>query len=156
MIYDYGQIYSNDNEKFLKQSLVRAGALVTTISLSITATLLILDIKMVALLLLIIQLSVFLNSSSYNLYTPLVQFVQKFFISKKDFHTFEVRFQGAIGALFIILALLSLFINNFISLFFVFSCLFASQLNAFFGICIACKIYPRYLLIKNKLLSKNK
>jgi len=155
MIYDYGQIYSNDNEKFFKQSQVRAGALVTTINLFITAILLILDIKMVALLLLIIQLSVFLNSSNYNLYTPLVKLFQKFFNSKKDFHTFEVRFQGAIGALFIIMALLSLFINNFISLFFVFSCLFASQLNAFFGICIACKIYPRYLLIKNKLLSKN-
>jgi len=154
MIYETNQYISNNSDKFIKQSQVRAGALVTTINLIISSILLIINIKIVALLFLIMQLSVFLNSSSFNLYTPLVKVLERFFKSKKDFHIFEVRFQGSIGAIFIISAILALFVSNILSLIFVLACLFASQLNAFFGICIACIIYPKYLLIKNKLFSK--
>lgn len=155
MIYETNQYISNKSDKLIKQSQVRAGALVTTINLIISSFLLILNIKIATFLLLIIQLSVFLNSSSYNLYTPLVKVLERFFKSRKEFHVFEVRFQGSIGAIFILSAILSLYINNILSLFFILACLFASQLNAFFGICIACKIYPKYLLIKNKLFSKD-
>jgi len=143
MIYDYS-FYESSDENYLKQSSVRAGALVTTINLFISSILLMFELKIVVLFLLIIQLSVFLNNSAFNLYTPIVKIIEKFFTNKKYYHVFEVRFQGLVGALFIVLALFSLFVSNYVSLFFVLACLSASQLNAFFGICLACKFIQSF------------
>jgi hypothetical protein len=38
---------------------------------------------------------------------------------------------------------------------FMFLCFIASALNAFSGICIACKLYPRFTLLKHKLKFTN-
>lgn len=155
MYYESSESFERDRNKYYNQNLLRAGAFITSIVLSLAGYFVIINNNLIALLLLFLQLSVFINNTSiFNLYTPIVKVITRFFSNNKKYHFFEVRFQGIIGALFVILAILFLLINSKISLFFIICCLIASQLNAFFGICLACKIYPRYMIIKNKIINK--
>ena len=63
--------------------------------------------------------------------------------------TLPVKFSAKIGFFLTSIALLTMG-NIKISLVFVACCFVASALNAFSGFCIACKIYPRYILLKSK------
>ena len=61
-----------------------------------------------------------------------------------------VRFSSKIGFSLTLLALV-LNILNIYAIIFIMLCFIASALNAFTGFCIACKLYPRYKLIKHHL-----
>ena len=65
-------------------------------------------------------------------------------------HPLPFKFASKIGFILTIIVLLSLG-SPTISIIFVSLCLVASALNAFTGLCIACKIYPRFTLLKNRL-----
>lgn len=63
--------------------------------------------------------------------------------------TLPIKFSAKIGFFLTSIALVSMGNIN-ISLMFTACCFVASALNAFSGFCIACKIYPRYILLKSK------
>ena len=61
-----------------------------------------------------------------------------------------VRFSAKIGFILTFISLLTISLGS-TSIIFIIMCLIASALNAFTGICIACKLYPRFTLLKHKL-----
>lgn len=61
-----------------------------------------------------------------------------------------VRFSAKIGFSLTLVALVLNIIDSY-AIIFIMLCFIASALNAFTGFCIACKLYPRYNLIKHNL-----
>lgn len=61
-----------------------------------------------------------------------------------------VRFSAKIGLALTLISLLTVSLGN-TSIIFISLCFLASALNAFTGVCIACKLYPRFQLVKHKL-----
>lgn len=64
-----------------------------------------------------------------------------------------VRFSAKIGFSLTLVALVLNIIDSY-SIIFILLCFIASALNAFTGICIACKLYPRYNIYKHYISLK--
>ena len=76
--------------------------------------------------------------------------LQRFFKQGIGEHPKPVRFSQMVGLGFILPAFLFLAFGLNFGLVLVAFCLFASALNAFAGICLACRIYPRVAILKHK------
>jgi len=61
-----------------------------------------------------------------------------------------VKFSAKIGFFLSLMALLASWLEP-LNLVFILLCFVASALNAFTGICIACKLYPRVQIIKSRV-----
>ena len=83
-----------------------------------------------------------------NIY--IIKKLKRFFGDGISEASLPVRFSSKIGFSLTLLALVLNIIKSY-SIIFITLCFIASALNAFTGFCIACKLYPRYKLIKHHL-----
>jgi hypothetical protein len=82
--------------------------------------------------------------------TYIIKKLKRFFGEGISEPALPVRFSAKIGFSLTLVALVLNIIDSY-SIIFILLCFIASALNAFTGICIACKLYPRYNLIKHRL-----
>lgn len=76
--------------------------------------------------------------------------LKRFYKQGHGEHPKPVRFSQMVGLTFVLPAFLALSFGFTWGLVLVAFCLFASALNAFAGICLACMMYPRIALLKHK------
>ena len=142
----------NENS-MVNSSAVRAGALVNFTLLSLALLASIYHYKLIAGALLFYQVVSFFNTAWRRpLFTSrlLNNKLSNIFGAGVTEHPLPVKFASKIGFILTLIAFLSIGITS-ISILFVSLCLVASALNAFTGLCIACKIYPRFTLLKTRL-----
>ena len=132
---------------------VRASALLNFLLLNLAMGLFMVGLDLVLFLVLIY---ITLSFARVAWFKPLllnrivVRKVKKLFSKGEAESLLPVRFSAKIGFILSFFALLTSSLG-YTPLVFISLCLLASALNAFTGICIACKLYPRYMLLKHKL-----
>lgn len=137
----------------VNSSAVRAGALVTFTLLSLVLLASLYHYKLIAGVLLFYQVVSFYSTAWRRpLFTSrlLNDKLGSVFGAGLPEHPLPVKFASKIGFILTLIAFLSIGIPS-MSILFVSLCLVASALNAFTGLCIACKIYPRFTLLKTRL-----
>jgi hypothetical protein len=82
--------------------------------------------------------------------TYIIKKLKRFFGEGISESSLPVRFSSKIGFALTLVGLVLNIINSY-AIIFLMLCFIASALNAFSGICLACKLYPRYSLIKHHL-----
>lgn len=134
--------------------LVRANASLTTLVLALALV----SPRSLCLALLGLQAVAFALSvwapklSPYSLVSKRL-FLVNLFKKGEGEHRKPIRFSQQVGLLFVLPAFLLLSLNLTGGRTLIAFCLWASALNAFLGLCIACKIYPRLQLIQYRLRS---
>lgn len=144
-------IDAEEDCQLIDSRLVRANALITTTLLAVSLA----TPRPITVALLAIQSLVFLTgifAPKKNPYPKISKTLSlpKLFKSGEGEHPKPVRFSQQVGALFVIPAFFLLAFGSSSGLLLVAFCLAASALNAFAGICLACKIYPRLALFRHR------
>ena len=144
-------IDAEDDCLLIDSRLVRANALITTKLLAVS----LIVPRPITIALLAIQAVVFLTgilAPKKNPYPRISKALSlpKLFKQGEGEHPKPLRFSQQVGALFVIPAFFVLALGSSAGLVLVAFCLAASALNAFAGICLACKIYPRLTLLRHR------
>ena len=147
-------MHTVDAEKdciLIDDRLVRANATITTIVLTLT----LLCPRPITLILLALQALVFSSGiwlPKWNPYPKISRFLvlTKLFKQGDGEHPKPIRFSQEVGLCFILPAFLLLSFGVSWGLALVAFCLFASALNAFAGVCLACLMYPRLNILRHK------
>ena len=148
---------NSNNVKYVNTSEVRAGALYNFILLALA---LYLGVSKQSTLLVIILIYLVLSfytsarGKPLNINSIINKKLKVVFGVGESEPSLPVRFSAKIGFILTFVSLLTISLGN-TSIIFIFLCLIASALNAFTGICIACKLYPRFTLLKHKLKFTN-
>lgn len=136
----------------IDDKLVRANATIATFVL----TLALLAPSIVTIFLLAFQAVVFslgILLPKANPYPKISRALKlpRFYKEGNGEHPKPVRFSQQVGLMFILPAFLFLSLGISWGLVLVAFCLAASALNAFVGICLACRIYPRLNIVRHHL-----
>lgn len=137
----------------LDDRVIRANATITTFMLFLALV----ASYPLAIAVLIIQVLVFtinILNPSKNPYSKISKrlFLFRLFKQGHGEHPKPVRFSQEVGLLFILPALVLMILGaTIVPLALLLGCLIASALNAFAGICIACRLYPRLTLLRHKI-----
>lgn len=134
----------------IDDKLVRANATITTFVLALA----LLAPSIVTIFLLAFQTVVFSLGIWFpkaNLYPKISRALRlpRFYKEGNGEHSKPVRFSQMVGLMFTIPAFLLLSLGVSWGLALVAFCLAASALNAFAGICLACRIYPRLNIVRH-------
>lgn len=137
----------------LDDRMVRSNAMLTTLILFLA----LITSRPVSIVILFIQTVVFILgifAPSRNLYSKISKKFSLIRLFKQGHgeHPRPVRFSQQVGLLFVLPAF-SLMAFNYrpASSVLLLACLIASSLNAFAGICIACRLYPRLAILRHKI-----
>jgi hypothetical protein len=85
--------------------------------------------------------------------TFIIKKLKRFFGEGISESYLPVRFSSKIGFALTLVGLVLNIINSY-AIIFILLCFIASALNAFTGFCIACKLYPRYIIYKHYIALK--
>lgn len=132
--------------------LVRSNALLTTFVLSTC----LFAPRAVGIVLLLLQAFAFSASIWFPNISPYPALSKRLFLVKlfkkgEGEHRKPIRFSQKVGLLFVLPSLILLALGFSAGLVLVAFCLVASALNALFGLCIACKLYPRIRLAQYRI-----
>lgn len=135
--------------------LVRSNALLTTFVLFICLFV----PRTVGIALLLLQAFAFSTSIWFPKMSPYPFLSRRLFLFKlfkkgEGEHRKPIRFSQQVGLLFVLPSLILLMFGFSAGLVLVAFCFTASALNAFFGLCIACKLYPRVRLAQYRIHSR--
>ena len=150
------QIAEKDAKSVLIDNrLVRSNALLTTFLLG--ATLFV--PRLLGIALLVLQAFAFSASIWFPKMSPGPSLSRRLFLVKlfkkgESEHSKPIRFSQQVGLLFVLPSLILLMFGFSAGLVLVAFCFTASALNAFFGLCIACKLYPRVRLVQYHIHSR--
>lgn len=149
------QMHKIDAEEdcvLLDDRVIRANAMITTFMLFLALV----SPRPLVIVVLITQILVFtisiLNPSKnpYSRISKRLSLVRLFKQGHGE-HPKPVRFSQEVGLLFVLPALVLMVLGaTIVPLVLLLACLLASSLNAFAGICIACRLYPRLTLLKHR------
>ena len=149
-------IDAEDDCLLIDSRLVRSNALITT---TLLAASLILP-RFIAVILLAFQSLVFLTGVFAPKKSPYPKIskalsLPKLFKKGEGEHPKPVRFSQQVGLLFILPAFFLFAFGSssglvLVGVLLTGLCQFASSINAFAGICLACKIYPRLTLLRHR------
>jgi hypothetical protein len=148
---------NSNNVKYVNTSEVRAGALYNFILLGLALYLGVSKQSTLLAIILIYLVLSFYNSARgkpLNINSIINKKLKVVFGVGESEPSLPVRFSAKIGFILTFVSLLTISLGN-TSIIFIFLCFIASSLNAFTGICIACKLYPRFTLLKHKLKFTN-
>jgi hypothetical protein len=148
---------NSNNVKYVNTSEVRAGALYNFILLALALYLGVSKQSTLLAIILIYLVLSFYNSARgkpLNINSIINKKLKVVFGVGESEPSLPVRFSAKIGFILTFVSLLTINLGN-TSMIFMFLCFIASALNAFSGICIACKLYPRFTLLKHKLKFTN-
>lgn len=148
---------NSNNVKYVNTSEVRAGALYNFILLALALYLGVSKQSTLLAIILIYLVLSFYNSARgkpLNINSIINKKLKVVFGVGESEPSLPVRFSAKIGFILTFVSLLTINLGN-TSMIFIFLCFIASALNAFSGICIACKLYPRFTLLKHKLKFTN-
>jgi hypothetical protein len=143
----------NVSKEIVNTSEVRAGAFLnfillgTSIYLSVTGNSILLSVLLFYIVLGFARAG---WSKPMISNTYIIKKLKRFFGEGISESSLPVRFSSKIGFSLTLVALVLNIINSY-AIIFIMLCFIASALNAFTGFCIACKLYPRYNLIKHHL-----
>jgi hypothetical protein len=144
---------NSNNVKYVNTSEVRAGALYNFILLVLALYLGVSkQSTLLAIILIYLVLSFYTSARGkpLSINTIVNKKLKVAFGEGESEPSLPVRFSAKIGIILTFVSLLTISLGN-TSIIFIILCLIASALNAFTGICIACKLYPRFTLLKHKL-----
>ncbi len=144
---------NSNNVKYVNTSEVRAGALYNFILLVLALYLGVSkQSTLLAIILIYLVLSFYTSARGkpLSINTIVNKKLKVAFGEGESEPSLPVRFSAKIGFILTFVSLLTISLGN-TSIIFIILCLIASALNAFTGICIACKLYPRFTLLKHKL-----